>query len=399
MSIIRCYINVDGAKFLLYNLHYKGDGRMIKRLPASYCGEIDFWKFLCCIVIVIHHSFQIFGERVYMGSGSICVEFFFMVTGYLTAMSVAKKNEKFESSKIGTQTVGFLLHKIKGFIYCYAFAVVICLAVRILTEGVKQTIFSEKFALTIVDLLFLNSSGLPHWYIFSASWYLSAMLIGLAVIYPIMRKNRDLFVNIIAPLTAIVLYSVMIKKDGYISGPDNWYYIVTKGVLRSIAGLCLGSTAYALCEKMKKRTYSPAVSVLFSLINITAMAYAFIVLNKDNLDQSITPAVIFMFFLCLCISASKVSALSPVFGYSFFSYLGKLSMSIYLCHQSVAYFASGIIKSSSSLKNIVTSTPSLRPAILLFYILASVLLGVICLGVCSRIQNRINDKKNEPVKA
>ena len=74
-------------------------------------------------------------------------------------------------------------------------------------------------------------------------------------------------------------------------------------------------------------------------------------------------------------------------------------MSIYLCHQSVAYFASGIIKSSSSLKNIVTSTPSLRPAILLFYILASVLLGVICLGVCSRIQNRINDKKNEPVKA
>lgn len=372
---------------------------MIKRMPASYCGEIDFWKFLCCIVIVIHHSFQIFGERVYMGSGSICVEFFFMVSGYFMALSTAKRNEKYDSAKIGTQTVDFLLHKIKGFVLCYAFAVVVCLAVRIAFEGADKTILSAKFPLVIVDLLFLNASGLPHWYVFSSSWYLSAMLIAMAVIYPIMRKNRDLFINVAAPIIAVVLYAVMLKEDGYVVSPDKWYYITTKGVFRGIAGLCLGCTAYSFCERMKKRTYSVSVSVLFSLINITAMAYAFIVLNTDKLDQSITPAVIFMFFLCLCISASKVSALSPVFDYSFFSYLGKLSMSVYLCHQSIAYLASGIINKSQSLKSLITSTPSLRPVILWFYILASVLLGVICLGVCSRIQNRINDKKNEPVKA
>lgn len=371
---------------------------MIKRMPASYCGEIDFWKFLCCIVIVIHHSFQIFGERVYMGSGSVCVEFFFMVSGYLTAMSVARKNEKFEIEKIGTQTVEFLFHKIRGFIFCYIFASVVCLAVRVLTEGITNTVLSEKFALVTVDLLFLNSSGLPHWYIFSASWYLSAMLIGLAVIYPIMRKNRDLFFNIIAPLTAILLYSVMLEKDGYIVGPDMWYYVVTKGVLRSIAGLCLGSVAFALCERIKKRRYSTPVSVLFSLLNIAAMAYAFIVLSKSDLDQSVTPAVIFMFFLCLCISASGVSVMSSFFNYSPFAYLGKLSMSIYLCHQCVASLISGIINRFSVLKAYTASTSPYRPLVLLIYIILSVLLGIVCLGVCSKIQKRINKKKSERVK-
>ena len=370
---------------------------MEKRVSASYCGEIDFWKFICCIIIVVHHSFQIFGERIYMGAGSTCVEFFFIVSGFLTASSVARKNQKFESDKIGTQTVDFLFHKIKGFLSCYIFAVVTCLAARIITEGLSKTILNENFALSIVDLLLLNSSGLPHWYIFSASWYLSAMLLGLAVIYPIMRKNRDLFLNIIAPLTAIVLYSVMLKKDGYIGDPDKWYYIVTKGFLRSIAGLCLGSTAYALCERIKKIEIKRSVGVLFTLLEFAVMAFAIFALyrNKHNL----APTVIFAFFVCVVISASNMSITAPIFNRPIFALLGKLSMSVYLCHQTVAYIIGYVITSyGSPHKLLIESNPGVRPFYLIIYVLDSVLLGIICLAVCSAISKRIKKRReNKPI--
>lgn len=369
---------------------------MEKRIPASYCGEIDFWKFICCITIVIHHSFQIFGGRVYMGAGSMCVEFFFIVSGFLTASSVARKNQQFEKDKIGTQTVNFLFHKIKGFILYYIFASAICLAVQIITDGAKNTILSESFPLSIVDFLLLNSSGLPHRYIFSASWYLSAMILGLAVIYPIMRKNRDLFVNIIAPLAAIALYSVMLNKDGYIGDPDKWYYIVTKGFLRSIAGLCLGSTAYALCERIKKTEKKRFSGILFSLLEIAAMAFAVTAMHDEK--NNLTPVVIFSFFVCVVISASNMSAAAPFFRRPAAVLLGKLSMTVYLCHQAIADIFEFIVNKIPSFKNYIASEPSARFLVLIAYITASLLLGIICLKVCSFILNRIKksrEKKNE----
>lgn len=366
---------------------------MTKHLPASYCGEIDFWKFICCIVIVVHHSFQIFDDRLYMAAGSICVEFFFIVSGYLTAASVARKNEKFESDKIGTQTVDFLFHKIKGFIYCYIFAVITCLAVRIAGEGLSATVLNEKITLSIVDLLLLNSSGLPHWYIFSASWYLSAMLLGLAVIYPIMRKNRDLFINIIAPITALILYSVMLNRDGYIGEPEKWYYIVTKGFLRSIAGLSLGSTAYALCERIKKHNINRSVSVMFTLVEFAAMAFALFALYKNK--QNLTAAVIFAFFVCVVISATRLSITAPLFNRPIFLYLGKLSMAVYLCHQTAAYAFKYIIDKSLYLKITIDLNPAAKPVTLLIYVIVSVLLGIICLKICSLVSGLIKKKSEK----
>lgn len=54
--------------------------------------EIDFWKFVFSIVIVFLHSFNLFdGKNLYMVGGSIGVDFFFIVTGFLMMKSLKNK--------------------------------------------------------------------------------------------------------------------------------------------------------------------------------------------------------------------------------------------------------------------------------------------------------------------
>lgn len=53
--------------------------------------EIDLCKFIFSIIIVLLHSFNLFnGKFLYMPGGSIGVDFFFIVTGYLLMNSIEK---------------------------------------------------------------------------------------------------------------------------------------------------------------------------------------------------------------------------------------------------------------------------------------------------------------------
>ena len=54
--------------------------------------EINIWKFIFAVTIVLLHSFSMFGNQfIYMPGGSIGVDFFFLVTGYFMIQSVNKK--------------------------------------------------------------------------------------------------------------------------------------------------------------------------------------------------------------------------------------------------------------------------------------------------------------------
>ena len=368
----------------------EGMSLMIKKLPSGRCGELDFWKFICCIIIVIHHSYQFFGKRIYFNAGSMCVEFFFIVSGLLMAASAARKNEPFERDKIGSQTVSFIFHKIKGFLSYYIFSVIICLAVRAVGDGFRATFWNSESPLVLLDFLFLSSSGLDHYYIYSASWYLSAMLIAMMVIYPLLRYNRDLYLNVIAPISAIVIYAVIFKTDGYIGAPDRWMLFTTKGVFRAVAGLNLGGTAYALTKRLEQFNFGRFGKFALAFVQLFMMAGAMLVIYKDK--YKLTTLVIIAFFVCAVVSMSKKSLISPIFNNTLCSYLGKLSMTVYLCHQTAANFMNYAMKKFGVDADILTRQS--RLSILFIYVIISVILGIVCLHLCDAIKKYITRRKS-----
>lgn len=55
-------------------------------------GKIELLRFLFAVIIVLHHSRQLLGDEncLFLG-GSLGVEFFFIVSGYLMMSSIEKR--------------------------------------------------------------------------------------------------------------------------------------------------------------------------------------------------------------------------------------------------------------------------------------------------------------------
>ena len=81
-------------------------------------NEINILKFIFAIVILLFHSKNIVPkemqdhETLLFYNGSIAVEFFFLVSGYLMAASISCYKE--EEILVGRDSRNFMLHKIKG---------------------------------------------------------------------------------------------------------------------------------------------------------------------------------------------------------------------------------------------------------------------------------------------
>ena len=73
------------------------------------------------------------------------------------------------------------------------------------------------------------------------AWYISAMLLSMFILYPLLLLLRDKFTYIIAPLASIVIYGYLLFRVGNLAtiNPLEGSFVYT-GLLRGIAGkMCI----------------------------------------------------------------------------------------------------------------------------------------------------------------
>lgn len=370
----------------------------MKRLSASRNGEIDFWKFIFSIIIVLHHSYTIIPDqtRLFFSQGSVCVDFFLIISGYLMVSSVVRRNEEYSPKTIGSDTVRFIKGKIQSLLYYYIFSSVAILTMHVIKNGFTETFITGKLLNLPFAALFLNMSGLDNYNIISSSWYLSAMFLSMAIIYPILRKNQNLFTNVIAPLTAIFLYGYLIKTTGYVGAPDDWLAFAYKGLIRGIAGIALGCTAYNMAEWLKSKNISKSISVLLSMYE-TLCIIALIYLMHRGVTATATAALVLFFFSAFIIMASKKASINYIYQYSIFSYLGKLSMTIFLIH-GASHRLVNILCEHNVFMLLWKMTPEGCLKLTIIYTIIAVLLGVFCIIVCDNVKEIINKIKERNQK-
>lgn len=367
----------------------------MKRIPANRNGELDLLKFIFSIIIIIHHSSSMFnGVQYFYRYGSLAVEFFFIVSGYLFAVSVIKNKKPYSKENIGSETASFIFKKLYGLWFFFIFAAVLRLIANMVYQG-AGTVFQNKYFSTILfDLFFGDMSGIKTYSIIGPAWYISAMLLAMAVLYPIFRKNNDLFISLIAPLTAFMLYGIMMIKDGNLTGPKFVYGVLYKGVIRAFAGLCLGCLVYRISEKMKTNPVltqsGKKVSHILSVVEIIAVGLSIWGMSQLTKDTFCTePVIVLGFAITAAICASKMSSISAFFQYDVFSYLGKLSMTVFLCHSPVIGFMYTVFDKCKFLSDI-RETAAGRWALVVWLVIASVLLGMLCLKVCEPFKKKVD---------
>lgn len=306
---------------------------------------IDFLRFLFSVIVVLHHSRYVLGDdNCYFLGGSLAVEFFFFVSGYLLLVGVDKAGRKncAGTNGIGSETLHFILHKIRSFLpeFLIAWWIGFVLIGVVRQYGVLD--YLKAFGNDFWELTLVKMSGLFTHGIDGAMWYLSAMLLGMALLYPLLRTKRDLMTHLVCPLLALFLYGYLCQAEGHPRDPIVWLGLCYKGLVRAVAGLCTGVVICMAVRRLKK--LAPAgLTKLGNALAIGVQLLCLILAIRYMAEQEPSEYDYFYMFLLMLLVLISFSGfgLESVLGNSQWlhllsAFLGKYSLSLYLGH---LYFA------------------------------------------------------------
>lgn len=368
-----------------------------QRIPTARNAELDFWKFFAMIIIVIHHSYNLFEKkRLFFPHGSIYVEFFFIISGFLMALSASKK-PRCDVEKLGTETVGVILGKLKRLLPYYIFGWITMLISDIAYFGADKVFTADHLLRVPFSLTLLHVSGIPMQDVVGTDWYLSAMFMAMAVLYPILRRWNDIFIKIAAPLIAIAAYAFMINRDGYVVGFMEWYGVFCKGFFRGIAGISLGCSAFAVSRWLRRQFMYKGVPLLLSFVSTGCMlcTAALMYFEIRGVYQG---TVVLLFYIAVVIIASRTASINAVFQNKFCVKLGKLSMAVYLTHISLTRWINLAVENSETLLNFRKSEPG-PPVLTAVFVVLSLVFGMVCIAVTEPIEKKLKELlKNQKQK-
>ena len=233
-------------------------------------GKIELYRFIFSVYVVLFHisrntlpkyKLAVSTKLSLAAHGCMGVEFFFVLSGFLMGASLYRKvsseqkdllsgNSNHESKKLADDWCGFLKRKYLGIFSPHVIAFIILYPLYCVGKhfGVKGWI------VTLVDnipaFFLLQKTGLYHGAIVnSVEWYISSMLIAMAIWYPIARKWYHQVARYIAPITAILIIGHIYHVSGHITGSSNWQGFTFRCNLRAIAEIAIGLFLYEFTRR------------------------------------------------------------------------------------------------------------------------------------------------------
>lgn len=307
-------------------------------------GKIELMRFLFSIgVLVFHINQQLWSYKKTIAPGvSLCkrgnmgVEFFFLVSGFLMAKSIAgrirREGSLTNSDTLGTETLQFLWRKAKGIL---PYHVPYCLLMLAL---LWQTHADDRMELVrrLPSFFLFNRTGLmgDSSNLLGVEWYLSAMFLAMAVLYPLLRRHYDLMARLVCPVAALLILGWMQKTYGYLTTSTQWDGLTFHCNLRAIAELSLGVTCYEVSTALQKRSFTTPQRLLFSVAEALCYGLTFRYICS-LLEASYEVSVVLLLTVAVTLSFSQVGLLAktPLFQNQVCVFLGGVSLPIYLIQQ------------------------------------------------------------------
>lgn len=344
---------------------------------TKHNGIISFWKFCFCMMIVFFHG-RIFaqeGQTAILPRGSIGVEFFFIVSGFLLAKSAFKKNMQSTETHecLGKETFHFIVKKYMTFLPYVLFAGIISLIIQNIWKHIGLT----KSFISIWDMLILRMTGIKCNVVVGPAWYLSAMLLSMMVLYPLLKKYKQNFIYLAAPLIVLLGFGWLSHTYSNLREPELWTGLVYKGLIRGFVELTLGCILYLICQKLKKVNFTKLGSILITIVEISGFVFAFVVsqfVSSTKLDFIV---VAFLSISILLAFTEKTLELNLCNNKLFF-WLEKFSLPLYLCNTVARDFID-----YSGWFNSMSYYPKLA-----IFLVITFALSIICMYVISWIQRK-----------
>lgn len=280
------------------------------------------------MMIVMFHARKLVdnGEKALFLYGAIGVEFFFLTSGYLMAKKALSKKEN--CSNIGEETYIYIWKKIKAF-FPY---MLVAFAISLFVKNWINPIPKSKIINSIYSLFFIEMGGIKLISIVPQTWYISAMLISMMILYPIIRKYKKNFTYLIAPIIVIIIGGWISQTYGNLRGTLVWTGIFYTGLLRAFFELALGAILYEVSEKIKNINFTKLGEWILTIIEILGFVSIFIITNIKNASTKYDFVMLAILTVSIAIAFSEKTIFIKLSKNKFCYYLEKLSLPIYLNH-------------------------------------------------------------------
>lgn len=287
-------------------------------------GKVDFYKFIFSIVVILYH----FGNAVkydykLFPRGYIAVEFFFIVSGFLFAKSLSKY--EYNKDTLIKNSLSFMGKKYRSFLPYHFFVCIATFALCCISYGwsFKELCFNVINSLS--DIFLVQMCGISHMSLLGHEWYLSAMILAMFILTPILIKFRRNYSCYMAPIIAFVILGLLSNNYGTLNTVKAWNGFVYSGLLRAIAEISLGCICYAIYESKFFERFNKVILIIMELlIYIGVLIYA-------NGCSDISLEFPIVCFIAVGVTISFCDKASIGFlNNRFILFLGKLSFPIYL---------------------------------------------------------------------
>lgn len=312
-------------------------------MPKKRIGELDLLRFVFMMVVLLYH----FETGTFpLGIGT---EFFFTLAGLLMARHAEKWNRSVEGggkdlSLVADETWSFLRGKFKGIYKYYLFAFAFNVIVRsIVVNHASAASVAMRLlkSLPTISLSFMAFTEKSTSYYIYATWFLSAMLIAMFVLYPILLRNYRFGVKVVFPILTLFLLGYEYATKERINLISDWMGFTYFGILRAGSEIALGGTLYYISteitgnEKFRKRAARPLNRTLLTLCKVICFGVPLLFAHKTGfgLKFSHNFSLHALLFVALGILLSYSGLGWSIPDCKLTRYLGRISVPIYVFHK------------------------------------------------------------------
>ncbi len=379
------YIFLDNVKIIIVGNYLEGGALMKEKAVKKRNSAIELWRFLIAIAIIGFHIGYIIANSCdgsngyyletsnwFFGSSEV-LWIFTITAGYFMVSHFKKKNADKEyakrsaSSKAWEYTWSRIKTLLPVLIIGYVLGVVICTSFYYPEYDLQQTytmIVNSVWEFLGFHAAGLRSLGNEFFNLNGPLWFISAIVIVGYFLYWGLCKNEDLLSGIIAPFIFIFLGGWWCFTDTRAS-QTAWSTIgaqttstngmggsatdataifgMNNGLLFVLMGMLAGIILYYLIQKVKDHKFTSlgtfALTVLYLVCGGLLIWYTIYPSTWFNLERwTVALLCIVVIGLTLLNKDKITSLLNGKYVNGIFSYLGSISLHIYMLHYPVAIF-------------------------------------------------------------
>ncbi len=304
--------------------------------------QLDVLKLFFTLMVFLYHTGYHFSnenttmpfEMTWQPIGQVSVHSFFIISGLLMINSFCRKADVYEKEP-GKYALGFTMNKYKAIALPYLTALFIHVCIYFYCH--ESDLATEKLPMLVPEILPIFQSGVNVSMINFHTWYISAMLISLLPLSYILFKNKDLYINVFAPVAALLTMGFMYSSEytgskHHLLGNNMFCGFINGGLIRAACGICFGAVAWLIYKKIDTGVKEKKQRILLTIAEILLYLLFFYVWFHTDGRPQYTYIAKLLLPVIIAVVFSQKSYISCLFKSKLFSKCGSLSLAIYLTH-------------------------------------------------------------------